>query len=146
MNEIPLKQVIDASLQNIKNVIDSDSVIGTPINLPGDVVVIPISKVSCGFTSGGVDFDSKNTPRREMPHFGGGNGAGISITPVTFLVFSGGEVRLMNLNGTNISSESAIVNTISDLVEKSPSILAKIKEVFHKEKKEKEPSEVKTEE
>ena len=135
MNQIPLKQVIDASLENIKKVLDADAVVGTPISLPGDVTIIPISKVSCGFTSGGVDFDSKANPRREMPHFGGGNGAGMSVTPLTFLVVSGGEVRLMNVNGTNVSSDSAIVNTISDLVDKSPAIFAKIKSYFVKEKK-----------
>ena len=78
MHEIPLKQVIDASLENIKKVLDANAVVGTPITLPGaerkdDVTIIPISKVSCGFTSGGVDFDSKTGPKREIPHFGGGN-------------------------------------------------------------------------
>lgn len=133
MNAIPLKQVIDASLENIKKVLDADAVVGTPISLPGDVTIIPISKVSCGFTSGGVDFDSKVNPRRDTPHFGGGNGAGMSVTPITFLVISGGEVRMMNVNGTNVSSESAIVNTISDIVDKSPAIFAKIKSYFKKD-------------
>ena len=135
MHEIPLKQVIDASLENIKKVLDADAVVGTPITLPGDVTIIPISKVSCGFTSGGVDFDSKSNPRRDIPHFGGGNGAGLSVTPLTFLVISNGEVKLMNVNGTNVSSESAIVNTISDLVDKSPAIFAKIKSFFKKDDK-----------
>ena len=139
MHEIPLKQVIDASLENIKKVLDADAVVGTPITLPGDVTIIPISKVSCGFTSGGVDFDSKSGPRRDIPHFGGGNGAGMSVTPMTFLVVSGGEVRLMNVNGTNVSSDSAIVNTISDFVDKSPAIISKIKSYF--KKNEDEPSE-----
>lgn len=134
MHEIPLKQVIDASLENIKKVLDADAVVGTPITLPGDVTIIPISKVSCGFTSGGVDFDSKVNPRRDMPHFGGGNGAGMSVTPLTFLVISNGEVRLMNVNGTNVSSDSAIVNTIADLVDKSPAIIQKIKSYFKKDK------------
>lgn len=135
MNEIPLKQVIDASLENIKKVLDADAVVGTPIQLPDGVTIIPVSKVSCGFTSGGVDFDSKNGPRREMPHFGGGNGAGMSVTPLTFIVVSGGEVRLMNVNGTSVATESAIVNTISDLVDKSPAIFEKIKSYFKKDQK-----------
>lgn len=136
MNEIPLKQVIDASLENIKKVLDADAVVGTPISLPDGVTIIPISKVSCGFTSGGVDFDSKVNPRRDTPHFGGGNAAGMSVTPLTFLIISGGEVRLMNVNGTNVSSDSAIINTISDLVDKSPAIFEKIKSYFKKDKEE----------
>lgn len=133
MHDIPLKQVIEASLENIKKVLDADTVVGSPINLPGDITIIPISKISCGFTSGGVDFDSKNGPRREIPHFGGANGAGVSVTPVTFLVISGSDVRMLNVNGTTASSDSAIINTISDLVDKSPAILAKIKSLFKKE-------------
>ena len=137
MNEIPLKQVIDASLENIKKVLDSDTIVGSPIALPDGVTIIPISKISCGFTSGGIDFDSKNNPKRERPHFGGGNGAGVTVTPISFVVVTGTEVRLMNVNGTNVSSESAIVNTIQDLVEKSPAIYAKIKAMFKKDKKDK---------
>ena len=140
MHEIPLKQVIDASLENIKKVLDADTVVGTPITLPGDVTIIPISKISCGFTSGGVDFDSKHGPKREVPHFGGANGAGVSVTPVTFLVVSGNDVRLMNVNGTTASSDSAIVNTISDLVDKSPAIFAKIKSFFKKDEAKAEES------
>lgn len=135
MNEIPLKQVIDSSLSNLKTFLNADTVVGTPITLPGDVVIVPISKVSCGFTSGGVDFDSKVNPKNDRPHFGGGNGAGVSVTPVTFLVISDGTVRLMNVNGTGVSSDSAIVNVISDLVDKSPSIFGKLKTMFKKDKK-----------
>ncbi len=144
MSEIPLKQVIDSSLENIKKVLDADTVVGTPISLPNDVTIIPISKVSCGFTSGGVDFDGKLNPRREVPHFGGGNAAGVSVTPVTFLVIQGEDVRIMNVNGTSASSESAVVSTISDLVEKSPAIFAKLKSFFKKEKddEEKEAEEI----
>lgn len=140
MNEIPLKQVIDASLENIKKVLDADAVVGTPISLPDGTTIIPISKVSCGFTSGGVDFDSKNNPHRDTPHFGGGNGAGMSVTPVTFLIVSNGEVRLMNVNGTSASSDSAIVNTISDIIDKSPAIFEKIKSYFKKNKDESAPT------
>ena len=133
MHEIPLKQVIEASLENIKKVLDADTVVGTPISLPNDVTIIPVSKISCGFTSGGVDFDSKHNPKRDVPHFGGANGAGVSVTPMTFLVINGSDVRIMNVNGTSASSDSAIVSTISDLVDKSPSIIAKIKSFFKKD-------------
>lgn len=141
MHEIPLKQVIDASLQNIKNVLDADMVVGSPITLPGDVTIIPVSKVSCGFTSGGVDFDSKQGPRRDIPHFGGANGAGVSVTPVSFIVITGSDVRMMNVNGTTASSDSAIVNTISDIVDKSPAIFAKIKSFFKKDESESKEAE-----
>ena len=137
MNEIPLKQVIETSLEKIKNVLDADAVVGTPIKVNESVTVIPVSKVSCGFTSGGVDYDSKQNPKREMPHFGGANAAGVSVVPLTFLVIQGNDVRIMNVNGTTASSESALVNTLSDLVDKSPAIISKIRGYFKKHKEEK---------
>ena len=90
------------------------------------------SLAELGFTSGGVDFDSKTNPRRDTPHFGGGNGAGMSVTPLTFLVISKGEVRLMNINGTGVSSKNSIVGLVSDLVDKTPTIFGKIKSFFKK--------------
>ncbi|HAZ20404.1 MAG TPA: sporulation protein YtfJ, partial [Clostridiales bacterium] len=56
MNEIPLKQIIDASLENLKKIVSVDTVIGTPITLPNDTTVVPVSKVSVGFTSAGADY------------------------------------------------------------------------------------------
>lgn len=143
MSETPLKQVIDASIENIRKVVDADTVIGTPITV-GETTIIPISKISCGFTSGGLDYDSKVT--KGLQHFGGGNGAGVSVTPVSFIVISNGEVRLMNLNGTNTSAENSVVGAVCDLVDKTPSIVKKIKDLFPKKSEEKAESEIKTEE
>lgn len=133
MNDIPLKQVIEASVENLKKAMSVDTVIGSPITLPDSTVIIPISKVSVGFTSGGVDFDSKNNPNRQDPHFGGGNGAGMSVTPVGFLVCSGGDVRMVNVNSGS-SGSSDLVGSISDLIQKSPSIIEKLKSAFKKKK------------
>ena len=83
MNEIPLKQVIAASLENLKQVVNVDNVIGTPIPLD-DGVIIPVSKVTLGYTAGGADFDGKRNPGRETPHFGGGAGAAMTVLPIAF--------------------------------------------------------------
>ena len=144
MSEIPLKQVIDASLENLKKAMSADTVIGEPIHLPDGTVIIPVSKVSVGFTSGGVDFDSKVNPKKEMPHFGGGNGAGMSVTPVAFLVCSGGEVRVLNMAPAAPAAKD-IVGSVTELLEKSPVIIEKLKAVFKKEEEEKEDS-IETEE
>ena len=146
MNEIPLKQVIEASLENIKNVLDADTVVGTPMKISDSVTIIPISKVSCGFTSGGVDYDSKTNPRRETPHFGGANAAGVTVTPVSFVIIQGTDVRILNVNGTTASSDSSLMNVITDVVDKSPALFEKIKSYFKKnekagEKEEKEEKE-----
>ncbi|MEA4832813.1 putative spore protein YtfJ [bioreactor metagenome] len=135
MNEIPLKQVIDASLENLKQVISADNVIGTPITLPDKTVIIPISKVSVGFTSGGVDFDSKHNPLRQQAHFGGGNAAGLTVTPLAFLVASNSDVRLLNINDPLTPEAGNIVGTISDLVDRSPAIIERIMNIFKNFKK-----------
>ena len=135
MHEIPLKQVIDASLENLKEVISVDNVIGKPITLPDETVIIPVSKVSVGFTSGGVDFDGKHNPTRQQPHFGGGNGAGMTITPLSFLVISNGNVKLLNISDPGKPSAGNIVGTISDMVDRSPEIIDKIMTTIQKYKK-----------
>lgn len=134
MNEIPLKQVIDASVENLKKAMSVDTVIGTPITLPDSTVVIPVSRVSVGFTSGGIDFDSKNNPKRDDPHFGGGNGAGMAVNPVGFLICSASDVRFLPISGVVQSGSDNIVGSVTELLEKSPSIIEKIKAVFSKKK------------
>ena len=95
-NEIPHKQIIDAALSQIGSVADVNTVIGQPMTLAEGVTVIPFSKVSVGFASGGADFDGKNKKEGDAPHFAGGNGAGVSVTPLGFLVLEGGQVRLLD--------------------------------------------------
>ena len=126
MSDIPLKEVIQSSLENLKQVIDVDNVIGNPIPLDGGGVVIPVSKVALGFTSAGIDFDGKKT---QKTHFGGGNGAGMTIQPVAFLVIRGDDVRLVNIN---MPAATGIVGTINDLIDRAPSMIEKLKELFKK--------------
>ncbi len=136
---MPLKQVIEATLENLKKIMSTDTVVGEPINILDNTVVIPISKVSVGFTSGGVDFDSKNLSDK-TPHFGGGNGAGMTINPVAFLVISDNDVRLLNVGAGD--SQSNIIASLGDLIEKSTEIINKFKAIFKKDgKKEEEQAE-----
>ena len=135
-NEMPLKQVIDSTLENLKNIMSTDTVIGEPIQANEDTVIIPVSKVSVGFTSGGVDFDSK---KNDNKHFGGGNGAGMSVSPIAFLVIGKNGVELLNINKE--SAPNTVADTISDFITKSPELISKFKETFKKDKKEEESEE-----
>lgn len=132
-NDIPLKQVIEASLENIKQVLNVDTIVGTPINTLNDTVIIPVSKVSVGITSGGVDYDSKHNPTRQQAHFGGANGAGMTVTPVAFLVVTKDDVRILNLNQSGAASDN-IVGTIADFVERSPDLVQRFMDLFSKKK------------
>ena len=129
-NEMPLKQVIDATLENLKNIMSTDTVIGAPVTVMEDTVIIPVSKVSVGFTSGGVDFDGKRTDNK---HFGGGNGAGMSVSPIAFLVINKDGVQLLNINK---DSTNTLADTVSDFITRSPELISKLKTTFKKDKKE----------
>ncbi len=125
-NDMPLKQVIDSTLENLKKVMSTDTVIGEPIHVNEKITIIPVSKVSVGFTSGGVDFDSKKN--NDNKHFGGGNGAGMTVSPIAFLVVSDSGVEILNVN----KESSGAADTISDLIAKAPDLVNKVKDTFKK--------------
>ncbi len=117
-----MSDIIKTSLEGIRNFTDSENAIGAPIQTPSGVTVIPISKVSIGFATGGLDYNTKRLMGNQ--NFGGGGGTGVSITPIAFLtVGKNAEVNLIPVNTSPISS---IDHAIS-LIEKSPEIIQKIK-------------------
>ena len=85
--EHPIQGMMGTAMQKIREMIDVNTIIGDPITTPDGTVIIPVSKVSFGFGSGGSDWPNKNTAK---DLFGGGAGAGISINPLAFLVISNG--------------------------------------------------------
>ncbi len=127
-NDMPLKQVIDSTLENLKKVMSTDTIIGEPIHVLDNTVIIPVSKVSVGFTSGGVDFDSKKNTDK---HFGGGNGAGMSVSPIAFLVVRDTGVEILNIN-----KDGSAADSISELITKAPDLINRVKDTFKKKKPE----------
>lgn len=95
--EHPIGKLMQTTLENIKDMVDVNTVIGEPIAAPAGVTVIPFSKVSFGFATGGGDYDGKkedSLARDNLP-FAGGSGAGVSVQPVGFLVITTDGVRLL---------------------------------------------------
>ena len=92
MSQHPIEGLMDVTLEKIKSMVDSNTIIGNPINMADGTLVLPISKVTFGFASGGADFPSKTT--KDL--FGGGGGAGVSIQPVAFLVVKDGSVDMVD--------------------------------------------------
>ena len=142
-NEMPLKQIIDAALSQIGNVADVNTVIGEPIILPSDVTLIPFSKVSVGFASGGTDFGGKNPRPDGSAYFAGGNGAGVCVTPLGFIAVENGKVRLIDLkNPDSFNAPDDPVNkafdSINGIIDKGPELFAKIKDLWDSKKKKKE--------
>ncbi len=136
-NDMPMKQMIESALSKIREVVDVNTVIGEPINLPGDVSIIPFSKVSVGFASGGTEFVGKNPRTDGRANFAGGNGAGVSITPLGFIVVEKGATRVIELgNPATYQPAQDPVNRILDgingVVDKTPDLISKISGIFSK--------------
>lgn len=136
MEEMPMKKMIEAALENIKKVADANTVIGTPITLPDGVSVIPFSKVSVGFASGGSDLEAKSETTKG-PKFAGGNGAGLAVTPLGFIVVSGGDVRVIDLNTPTSFMGNAptdpvnrTLDSINGVLDKTPDLALKIKDII----------------
>jgi len=112
MSEKNLEGMINISLEKVKGMVDSNSIIGAPITTPDGTTIIPVSKVSVGFGCGGSDFPS--TSPKDM--FGGGTGGGVTIQPVAFLVLKGESVRMIQIADKNNVVER-VANMVPDAID-----------------------------
>ena len=97
--------ILKTTIEKVRDLVDVSTIIGEPINLPDGLTIIPVSKVTYGFASGGSDFPSKNN----VELFGGAGGAGITINPVAFLVIKDGDVTIKHI----VSNDNAIERAVS---------------------------------
>lgn len=130
-NENKIPEIIKSSLESIRSMVDANTIIGDPIAASGGTVIIPVSKVSVGIASGGVDYNGKDQAPAMRQNFGGGGGTGLTISPMGFLVCNkDGEVEFINANA---KFKPDPIDQITDFMEKTPDIIAKLKEIFTKE-------------
>ena len=122
MKEQSASGILGTSIEKIKDLVDVSTIIGEPIKISDTMQIIPVSKVTYGFASGGADFPSKSN--KDL--FGGGGGAGITISPVAFLVINGSNVTVRYLNAAEGSVERAI-GMIPDVVDKATEVITKLK-------------------
>ena len=135
MSENKMTEIIRASIDSIKSSFDANTVTGTPITTANGTVIIPVSKLSVGFATGGVDYLGKNAQANAKNNFGGGGGTGVSVTPVAFLVIApNGNVEMLNI--ANPVREQDTVSQIINAIEHSPELIEKLKAVFSKKKEE----------
>ena len=134
MAETKLNEMIGESLEKVKELAGTDTVIGEPIYTQTGTVIIPVSKVSMGFATGSFDYDTTaNENPKKKTRYGGGGGTGITVTPIAFLVISAeGKAELIPItNAQNVDS----IDKITALIERSPDILQRLKEVLFPKKK-----------
>ena len=121
MSETKMSEMIKASLDGIRDFSKTESFVGSVISTSSGATVIPVSKITIGLATGGIDY---GTRKLSVPQsFGGGGGTGASITPIAFLIIAkNGDAKILHLD----ESEDSI-KRIYDIIERAPEIIEKIK-------------------
>ena len=102
MENHPIESLMRSTMENIKAMIDVNTIIGDPVETKDGSVIIPISKVSFGFASGGSEFETKHDNDKNYNYpFGGGSGAGVTVKPVAFLVIKYDNIRILSVDHEN---------------------------------------------
>ncbi len=122
----PITKLMETTLAKVRELGDAETIIGKPVVTPDGVTVIPVSKLSCGFGTGGSDFNTRHNSNAVL--FGGGGGAGVEITPVSFIVIRGDRVDVLPAGGTVAApvSPSSIIATVEKAVETVPGLIEKV--------------------
>ena len=127
MDKHPIGDLMETTMKSIREMIDINTIIGQPISTADGITLVPVSKVSFGFASGGTDFKGKNQQPAQQNSFGGGTGAGVNISPVAFVVIKNGNVKIMSV-------EPPEQTTIEKLFDSAPEIIDKVSDMLKKDK------------
>ncbi len=130
MAEHPIKGLMETAMSSIKDMVDVNTIVGSPMNAPDGTVIIPISKVSFGFGAGGSEFGERSQIAPDAnANFGGGSGGGAVVEPVAFMVVGQGQIRLMPMDRTS--------SPVEEIIDKVPGLLDKIADLFKKKESKK---------
>ena len=133
MSENKINDFMSTAMSGIRDMIDVNTIVGNPVTTPDGTTIIPISKVCFGFASGGSDFGKQP----EKQKFGGGSGAGVSITPVAFLSIKEGDIRVLSVEPDETGIDRAIQSV--------PSLIEKLSNMFKRKGKKAEKAKEKAE-
>lgn len=111
----PINEVLQTTMHKIREMVDANTVVGQPIVTQDGVTLIPVSKLSFGFATGGTDFGK--TPN-VTKNFGGGAGAGVNVIPVAFLIVKDGNVRLLPVAPPAKDANSRAIELIPEMFDK----------------------------
>ena len=123
MEDHPIQSLMKTAMENIKEMVDVNTIVGDPVETPEGTIIIPISRVSFGFAAGGSQFDKpekKGEGATDLP-FGGGSGGGVTVQPVAFLVVGQGQVRLLPVD------RHAMLDRVIDM---APQIITQIENMI----------------
>ena len=135
MGNHPIEALMKTAMESIQTIVDVNTIVGDPVETHDGSVIIPVSKVACGFAAGGSEFlppeegknqaqgqDAENQGGKSLP-FGGGSGAGVSVQPVGFLVVGNGQIRLLPVDSNAVIDR--VIDTVPDLIDKVSGIFKK---------------------
>ena len=123
----PVSELMAETIQKIKEAVDANTVVGQPITA-GEVTIIPVSRISLGFGTGGSEFGGKAPKNLGENPFGGGGGAGVNIAPVAFLVVNKDHVRLLPVAAPPAGVADKVVDMVPEIVDKVTGLFDKKKE------------------
>lgn len=118
----PLSELMDTTMSKIHEMVDSNSIVGEPITTPDGVTVIPISRVSFGFGTGGSDYG------KTVDKFGGAGAAGVRIEPVSFLIIKDGVTRVVPVALPAVGPIDRVLDMVPEVMDRVESFIAKRKE------------------
>ena len=123
----PISDLMATTMQKIREMVDVNTIVGTPIQTGDGVTLIPVSRLSFGFASGGSDFATKDQKPDAENSFGGGSGAGVNISPVAFLIVRGDNVKLLSVAPPAGSAVDRVVELVPEMFDKVTDYLEKNK-------------------
>lgn len=127
MSTHPINELMTNVMSNLRQMADVNTIVGNPVETADGTTIIPVSKVGFGFAAGGSDFGKTANGSSEPSNFGGGSGAGVSISPVGFLVVTKDQIRMIPVSSTN-SAVDKLVDYIPTAISKVNNMISKHKE------------------
>ncbi|MEG2419906.1 MAG: GerW family sporulation protein [Oscillospiraceae bacterium] len=124
----PIGDLMQTTMDKLKEMVDVNTIVGEPIHTDDGITLVPISRLSFGFASGGTDFNGKNQKPDSANNFGGGSGAAVNIAPVGFLVIRDGTVKMLPIGTPPYSTADRVIEMVPDLVDKVADLIGKKKD------------------
>lgn len=125
MPDHPIEALMKTAMESIKEMVDVNTIVGDPVETPDGNVIMPVSRVSCGFAAGGADYlpEARKETTGTLP-FGGGSGGGVSVQPVGFLVVGHDQVRLLPVDANPVFDR---------LIDMAPSLMERLQNMIQRE-------------
>lgn len=123
MDNNPIGELMQTTMENVKNILKVDTVVGDPIFTPDGITLVPVSRISVGFGGGGVEINSKKNA--DARPYGGGNATGVKIDPIGFLVIKEGNVRMINIMPPANTTLDRIIDLVPQVIDRVDSFINK---------------------